>query len=94
MKDQHPKSLKLSVPEARLVAQLREHPDIRERLQAILDMACSRGKTADEIEELLIVEIQQLGHATMQSWATQTEQKLARELEQKDPWVRVRKKKP
>ena len=93
MKDKHPKSLKLSVGEQQLIEQLRQHPDIRERVHSILSMAGSSGKTADEIEELLICEIQRLGNATMQSWAVRTEQQLAQELKRKDSSARVIKKK-
>jgi hypothetical protein len=93
MKDQHPKLLKLSTSEAQLIEQLRQHPEIRERVQSILSMAGSRAKTADEIEELLIAEIQRLGNATMQSWAVRTEQQLAQELKGKDSSARVIKKK-
>jgi len=93
MKDKHPKSLKISSREQQLIEQLRQHPDIMERVQSILSMASSSGKTADEIEELLISEIQRLGHATMESWAVRTEQQLAQELKQKDTSATVIKKK-
>lgn len=93
MKDKHPKSLRLSTGEAQLIEQLRQHPDVMERVQSILSLASSSGKTADEIEEHLISEIQRLGHATMESWAVQTEQQLAQELKQKDSSAVVVKKK-
>ena len=93
MKDKHPKSLKISSREQQLIEQLRQHPDIMERVQSILSMASSSGKTADEIEELLISEIQRLGHATIESWAVRTEQRLAEELKSKDSSAGVIKKK-
>ena len=93
MKDKHPKSLKLSTGEEQLIEQMRQHPDIMERVQSILSMASSSGKTADEIEELLISEIQRLGHATIESWAVRTEQRLAEELKSKDSSAGVIKKK-
>lgn len=93
MKQKPPKSVRLNVTEQQLVERLRAHPQIRERVQAILDMASSSGKSADEIEELLIAEIQRLGNATMESWAARTEEKLVQELKQKDPLAKVRKKK-
>ena len=93
MKDKHPKSLKLSTGEEQLIEQMRQHPDILERVQSILSMASSSGKTADEIEELLISEIQRLGHATIESWAVRTEQRLAEELKAKDSSAGVIKKK-
>ncbi len=93
MKKQHPKAVRLNDTEAQLVERLRAHPQIMERVQAILEMASSSGKSADEIEELLIAEIQRLGNATMESWATRTEEKLVQELKGKDCSARVRKKK-
>jgi DNA topoisomerase VI subunit B len=93
MKDKHPKSLKLSSGEEQLIEQMRQHPDIMERVQSILSMASSSGTTADEIEELLISEIQRLGHATIESWAVRTEQRLAEELKSKDSSAGVIKKK-
>jgi hypothetical protein len=42
---------------------------------------------------LLIAEIQRLGNATMESWATRTEETLVQQLKQKDPSAKVRKKK-
>ncbi len=93
MKDKPPKSLRLSTGEEQLIEQLRQHPDLMERVQSILSLAGSSGKTADEIEELLISEIQRFGNATMQSWAHRTEQQLAQELKQKDSSATVIKKK-
>ncbi len=93
MKDKHPKSLKLSIGEQQLIEQLRQHPEIRERVQSILSMAGSHGKSADEIEELLICENRRLGNATMQSWALRTEHQLAQELKQRDSSATVIKKK-
>lgn len=93
MRDKHRRAPKVSASELQLIEQLRQHPDIMERMQSILSMASNSGKTADEIEELLIGEIQRLGNATMASWASQTEQKLAQDLKQKDSSAAVIKKK-
>ena len=64
--------------ETRLLEQLRQHPDIMARVQSILEIARNEEgplKTADEVEELLVQEIRQLGNATMGQWATQAEER-------------------
>jgi hypothetical protein len=50
-------------------------------------------KTADPVEEMLIQEIRQLGHATLSQWAAQAEPRVSTELKEQDPTVRSRKKK-
>jgi hypothetical protein len=50
-------------------------------------------KTADEVEELLIQEMRQLGRTTLQHWAAQAEERVGTELQSQDPTVRSRKKK-
>ena len=43
------------------------------RVQSILDLAYATNgplRSADEVEELLIQELRQLGHTTMHQWAT------------------------
>ena len=93
MREKHKKSAGLSTREQQMIEKMRQHPEIMERVEAILNTAHSSGKTADEIEEMLISEIRQLGHATMQSWAMRTEQKLSEEFKQKDSSAVVAKKK-
>lgn len=82
--------------ELRLIEQLREHPELFERVRSILEITASAGgtiKKADEIEALIIEEMRRLGHATMETWAGKAEQTLADELKQKDASASVRKKK-
>jgi hypothetical protein len=82
--------------ETRLMEQLRQHPDIMARVQSILEIARNEEgplKTADEVEELLVQEIRQLGNATMGQWATQAEERVSTELRSQDPTVLSRKKK-
>jgi hypothetical protein len=50
-------------------------------------------KTADEVEELLIQEMRQLGNSSMSQWATHAEERVSKELKEQDPTVRSRKKK-
>jgi len=85
-----------SPQEVRLIEQLREHPEMLERVQSILEIARSEEgplKTADEVEELLIQEVRRLGSATMHQWAVGAEERVSSELKSQDPTVRSRKKK-
>lgn len=87
---------RLSVSERRLIKQLRERPEMLERVQSILDIATNKdgsNRKADEVEELLVQEIRGLGHASLSQWALQAEEETARELKARDSTVRSRKKK-
>ena len=87
---------KLSAQELQLIEQLREHPLLLERFQAILAITANAEgplKSADEVEGLLIEETRRLGNTTMGSWAARAEERLAGQLEQKDTSAGVRKKK-
>jgi hypothetical protein len=82
--------------EMKLVEQLRQHPEMMVRVQGIMEIARNEDgplKTADEVEELLIQEMRQLGNATMGQWASQAEERVSRELKRQDPTVLSRKKK-
>ena len=86
----------LNQAEARLLAQLREHPEMMERVQNILDLTRSAEgplKTADEVEELLVQELRRLGNTSMNQWALGAEERVTHELKGQDPTVRSRKKK-
>jgi hypothetical protein len=66
------------------------------RLQSILELTRAADgplQTADAVEELLIQELRQLGHTTMNQWATQAEARVCAELKGQDATVRSRKKK-
>lgn len=87
---------KLTPQEAQLIEQVRQHPELLTRVQSILDLARAADgalKSADEVEELLIQELRQLGHSTMNHWATQAELRVGEELKGQDASVRSRKKK-
>lgn len=89
-------SEQLSQTEIRLIEQLRQHPEIRDRVQSILELAENAEgplKTADEVEELLIQEVRKLGNATLQEWAARAEERVCTEVKAKDPTIRSRKKK-
>ncbi len=86
----------LSAQELQLIERLREHPDLMERFQSILQISANADgpvKSADEVEGLLIEEMRRLGNATMGGWASSAEKRLADQLEQKDASARARKKK-
>jgi len=86
----------LSAQELQLIERLREHPDLMERFQSILEISANADgpvKSADEVEGLLIEEMRRLGNTTMGDWATSAEKRLADQLEQKDASARARKKK-
>ncbi len=89
-------SQQLSPAEMKLVEHLRQHPQMMARFQEILALASNEDgplKTADEIEELLIEAMRQLGNETMGQWASQAEERVSRELKEQDPTVLARKKK-
>lgn len=87
---------KLNAGELHLIEQLREHPDLMERFQIILEITANADgplKSADEVEGLLIQEMRRLGNTTMGSWAARAEQRVAEQLKQQDVTACVRKKK-
>jgi hypothetical protein len=96
MKNTKSSQQEFSQQEARLIEQLRQHPEMMARVQSILEIASNTEgplKTADEVEELLIQEMRQLGSATLHHWAVQAEERVSTELKQQDPTVLSRKKK-
>jgi pantothenate synthetase len=93
MRDKHKRTGKLSAREQQLIEKMRQQPEMMERVESIFNAAYSSGKTADEIEEVLISEIRQLGQTTMQRWAIRTEQELAEEFRKKESSAVVVKKK-
>lgn len=96
MKKQAKRKKELNQQEIDLIEQLRRHPKMMERFQQILEITVNQEgpmKKADEVEELLIQEMRQLGHASMTEWAAQGEQRITQEIKEKDPSVRSRKKK-
>jgi hypothetical protein len=96
MKSKPVSSTPVSAAEAQLLERLRQHPEMMERVQSILEIACNTEgplKSADQVEELLIHEMRRLGNTSMHQWATQAEQRVSRELKAQDGTVRSRKKK-
>jgi hypothetical protein len=96
MTKKHTQSTELNAQEMQMIELLREHPDLKERFQSILEIAANGSgplKSADEAEGLLIEEMRRLGNTTMGSWAGRAEQRLAEELKQQDASAGVLKKK-
>lgn len=86
----------ISLSELRLLEQLRQHPEMMERVQSIIEIiGAAEGplKTADEVEELLVQEMRRLGNTSMHQWATQAEERVSKELKGQDSTLRSRKKK-
>ena len=86
----------LSAQETRLIEQLRQRPEMMERVQSILEIASNAQgalKTADEVEELLIQEMRRLGNTTMNQWAAGAEERVSSELKSQDATLMSRKKK-
>jgi hypothetical protein len=82
--------------EIHLIEQLRQHPEIKARVESIMELVRNEDgplKTADEVEGLLIQELRRLGSTTMHQWANQAEERVTTELQQQDPTVLSRKKK-
>ena len=82
--------------EIQLLEKLRQHPEILDRVESILEIASSTDgplKPADEVEELLVQEIRKLGNVTMNQWATHAEERVSNELKSQNPAVLSRKKK-
>ena len=77
--------------------QLRRHPELMERMEAIVGIAEAEGEklpTADEIEDRLVEEVRQLGHQVMEDWALKAEDRAGEEFKQSRPEGRIAKKKP
>jgi len=86
----------LTEEELRLLQQLREHPELMERFETILEITANAEgslKRADEVEGLLIEEMRRLGKTSMGTWAAKGEKRLGEQLQQKDPSAYVGKKK-
>ena len=82
--------------EKRFLEELRQHPELWERFEAILAVTKAEEgapRSADQIEALLVEEVRRLGSRAMHDWAQRAEERAARELRAAQPRVRLRKKK-
>ena len=90
------KKQQINEPDKRLLERLNAHPQLKSRLESILELAESETgelRTADQREELLIEELRHLGNQTMDEWARGAHTRVAAEMKQKDPSCYPGKKK-
>lgn len=90
------KNSHLNAQEKQLIERLRQHPELMERFESILEISANAEgpiKSADEVEALLIEEMRRLGNTTMRDWAAGAEKRLGDELRRKDTSAGVQKKK-
>ena len=79
-----------------LLEALNQHPQLKERLMAIVRLACGREGTpctADAIETLLVEEVRQLGQQAMGEWAQVQAARVASEVKREHPQSYRSKKK-
>ena len=79
----------------RLMEKLENHPEVLERLERILQVVeneTGEALRADEAEELLVLEMRQLGQAALQEWAQGKETRLEAEYEGRRGIVKREKK--
>lgn len=89
------KNSHLNAQEKQLIERLRQHPELMERFESILEISANAEgpiKSADEVEALLIEEMRRLGNTTMRDWAAGAEKRLGDELRRKDTSAGVQKK--
>ncbi len=82
------KPIQLSEGEIRHIERLRQRPELRERIEAILAISnVEEGgiRSADEVEELLIEEIRKLGSASMRQWAQEAEGRVGEQHQEENP---------
>lgn len=79
-----------------LEERLKNRPELRERLEGILDIAEGKNTgddTADTVEEMAIVELQKLGLELMKEWAEEKSNREVNKYKEVHPESRSRKKK-
>ena len=94
MKEHLPSAPKKSTEE--LVQQLEEHPQLRERLEAILAIVKQEGgqcESADAAEFALIQEIRKLGNQALTEWAGHGQTKAVEQARAENPRAKRHSKK-
>jgi low affinity Fe/Cu permease len=79
-----------------LEERLREHPDLQEKIEALISVvenAQGDVTTANEAEQRVIEEIQKLGQAALQGWATQQQQQQQQDFASNHPEAHRSRKK-
>lgn len=77
-----------SSPTPSLEDRLRQHPELREKIEsliAIVENDQGDVKTANDVEQLVIEEIQKLGQAALQGWANQAHYQQQQEFKATHP---------
>ena len=75
---------------------LKKHPQLRKRIEAVLDIAESGGTgsdTADAAEERAIIEVRKMGQEIMQGWAKRKAAKEIAKYQETHPEAHSHKKK-
>lgn len=83
-----PKKIIPTEAEQQLLTRLNAHPELKERIASILQLAENGEgplRTADEIEALLIEEVRRLGAQTMQDWARGAQARVEAEVKREQP---------
>lgn len=78
-----------------LLAALNRHPELKERVVAIVRLANgqdSSAQTADEMETLLLAEVRRLGQQAMGQWAQGQAAEVQREIQAAHPRIHRSKK--
>lgn len=76
----------------KILEELRRHPVLMERVEAILKLINKGEATADQTEVMLVEELRRLGIDSMESWAVNAEEETAEEFKRENPDARYGKK--
>ncbi|MGV0029252.1 hypothetical protein [Phormidesmis priestleyi] len=79
-----------------LEERLKQHPDLRakiERLLGVVENAQGELKTAHEAEQRVIEEIQKLGQAALQGWASRENEQQTQQWSEQQPKAHRNRKK-
>jgi phosphoribosyl-dephospho-CoA transferase len=96
LKSSPPLTIAQKSPTASLEERLQEHPELREKIEALLSVvenAQGDVKTANEAEQRVIEEIQKLGQAALQGWAVQQNQRQQQDFTSNHPEANRSRKK-
>ncbi len=80
-------------PTKSLEERLDAHPELKEHLLGLLELAESGIESADRVEELTVGGIKGLGRQVMQDWAEHREAAKSQALREEDTDVRAKGKK-
>jgi hypothetical protein len=81
----------------KFVEELQARPELFVQFESILGLASAGEgeapwRTADEVEALLVEEVRQLGHQTMEHWAQGAHARAVADCRKEQPTARVKKK--